>query len=159
MIVTKSVFFPLYPRKSYSAKFYAMCGEIHFAPPYIESYYYIGDIVDTNIVKLTQYLDRYYIQDMIGQHALWAYTDEAGFNELEKYGADSLTIEMTKGILYEVNIQTKLTDSANINQTRQTIRLITLKSYIVYSAGVLIVILLVFTLVLYMKIRNNKNIA
>ena len=74
MIVTKSVKFPLYPNSTYATRFYAMCGQIHYAPPYIESSYYIGELVDSSIVKLAQHFDRYYIQNMIGQHALWAYT-------------------------------------------------------------------------------------
>ena len=45
---------------------------------------------------------------MIGQHALWAYTDEADYKELEKYGADSLTITLTQNILNDLSIRTTL---------------------------------------------------
>ena len=45
---------------------------------------------------------------MIGQHALWAYTDKADYKELEKYGADSLSIKLTADILNALSIETKL---------------------------------------------------
>ncbi len=148
MIVTKSVKFPLYPNSRYITRFYAMCGQLHHAPPYVKSLYHIGDLVDSSIVKLAQYFDKHYIQNMIGQHALWAYTDEADFNELKKYGADSLTIELTKNILKNIEIQTKLTDTNENVQVNESNNLISLNSYIVYSASGLLIILSISILIL-----------
>jgi hypothetical protein len=160
MIVTKSVKFPLYPNSTYATRFYAMCGQIHYAPPYIESSYYVGDLVDSSIVKLAQHFDRYYIQNMIGQHALWAYTDEADINELEKYGADSLTIELTKNILKDVEILTKLTEKNDDEQINESNKLILINSYIVYGAGGLLIILTISTLILFIRRRkNDKDVA
>ena len=159
MIVTKSVNFPLYPNSKYATRFYAMCGQIHYAPPYIESLYNIGGLVDSSIVKLTQYFDKYYIQNMIGQHALWAYTDEADLNELKKYGADSLTIEMTKNILNDVNIQTKLTEIKDNMQIDQTNNQISVNRYIVYGTGGLLIILTISILILFIRrMKKNKDI-
>ncbi len=72
MIVTKSVELQLYPVEDYATRFYAMCGQLHCDPPYIESTYKIGELSDTNTVKLALYFEKKFIQNMIGQHALWA---------------------------------------------------------------------------------------
>jgi hypothetical protein len=156
MIVTKSVELPLYPGKTYATRFYAMCGQLHDDPPYIESTYKIGELSDSNTVKLAQYFEKNYIQDMTGQHALWAYTDKADFKELEKYGADSFSIALTSKILNDLSIETSL--NPNIRTTdklpEETIQV----SKIVFiGTAAILIILLTSTLYLLVKKRTRDE--
>jgi hypothetical protein len=64
-----------------------MCGQLHDDLPFVQSDYNFGGMADRNVVKLAKYLDEKYLQNMVGQHALWAYTDNADFKELKKYGS------------------------------------------------------------------------
>jgi hypothetical protein len=155
MIVTKTVELPLYPDQSYATRFYAMCGQIHDGAPYIESTYKVGELSDSNTVKLAKYFEKHFIQNMIGQHALWAYTDEADLKELEKYGADSLSIDLTKNILNELSLKTTLN---NEKQTKEVLSDNTIKvnKIIIYSIGVLVLLLLITTIYLLFR-RRYKN--
>ena len=109
MIVTQEAIFPLYPNQTYATRFYAMCGQLHNKAPTIETTFRIGEMADSGLAKLANYLGNNYTQNMIGQHAFWALTDQATFDELKKYGADSITIAKSKDILYCLNLSTKLT--------------------------------------------------
>lgn len=55
MIVTKTVELPLYPNQTYATRFYAMCGQIHDDPPHFKSTYMVGELADSNTVKLALY--------------------------------------------------------------------------------------------------------
>ena len=109
MIVTHKAILALYPKQTYATRFYAMCGQLHDRAPNAMNTFKVGELADSNVVKLATYLNDNYIQNMIGQHALWACTDQANFEELKKYGADSLTIAKTKEILTNIKLETKLT--------------------------------------------------
>jgi hypothetical protein len=153
MIVTKSVDLPLYPNQTYATRFYAMCGQIHDAPPYFQSTYMVGELSDSNTVKLATYLQDNYIQNMIGQHALWAYTDEADYKELEKYGADSMSVEMTNDILNAISIRTTLNDQVSNEPPEQNT--IAVNKLLVYGAGGFILLLLITTV--YFFNQRNRN--
>lgn len=154
MIVTKTVELPLYPNQTYATRFYAMCGQIHDDPPYIESIYKVGELSDSNTVKLAQYFEEKFIQNMIGQHALWAYKDEVDFKELEKYGADSLTISLTQNILNDLSIRTTLNPKI---QTEEVLpdNTIVVSEYLIYGLGGLV--LLFLTTIIYLLIRRRRN--
>jgi hypothetical protein len=156
MIVTKTVELPLYPNEAYLTRFYAMCGQLHDDPPYFESTYKVGELSDSNTVKLAQYFDKNFIQGMIGQHALWAYTDKADFKELEKYGADSLSIALTKNILNDLSIETTL------NPKKPTAELlpeetIEVSKLIIYITSALFLLLLTSTVYLILKKRKRVD--
>jgi len=157
MIVTKTVELPLYPNRTYSTRFYAMCGQIHDASPYIESTYTVGELSDSNTVKLAQYFEKNFIQNMIGQHALWAYTDEADLKELKKYGADSLTISLTKNILNDLSIKTTL----NTEKQKEKVlhdNTIKVSKILIYGTGGLVLILLTTTIYLLFRRRKSDKI-
>ena len=82
MLVTKEILFPLFPHNVYRTRFYAMCSQIHNHAPYILSTFKVGNLADTSLVKLAKYIEASYNQNMIGQHAIWAYTDKPTFEEL-----------------------------------------------------------------------------
>jgi hypothetical protein len=131
-----------------------MCGQIHDDPPYIESTYMVGELADSNTVKLALYFEKNFIQNMIGQHALWAYTDEADLKELEKYGADSLTIALTKNILNDLSIKTTLNTE---KQTEEVLPddTVTVSKILIYGTGGLVLLLLTTTI--YLLFRSRKN--
>jgi hypothetical protein len=131
-----------------------MCGQLHDDPPYIESIYKVGELADSNTVKLAKYFEINFIQNMIGQHALWAYTDKAELNELEKYGADSLTIVLTKNILNNLSIKT------NLNTLKQTViampdNTIKVSKIIIYCVAGLLLILLIAIIFLFFRKRKH----
>jgi hypothetical protein len=134
-----------------------MCGQIHDDPPYVESTYKVGELSDSNTVKLAQYFEKNFIQNMIGQHALWAYTDEADYKELEKYGADSLTIALTQNILNDLSIRTTLNPE---KQTEEALpdNTITVSKYLIYGSCGLVLVLLSTTIYLLIRRRRNDEI-
>ena len=157
MIVTKTVELPLYPNQTYATRFYAMCGQINDDPPYTESTYKLGELSDSNAVKLAQYFERNYIQNMIGQHALWAYTDEADVKDLEKYGADSLTIALTRNILNDLSIKTTLTNERQIEEVLPD-NIIEVSKILIYGTGALVLLLLTSTIYLLFRRKWNDEI-
>lgn len=157
MLVTHNAEFPLYPGQTYSTRFYAMCAQLHNKAPNIETTFRIGKMADSSLLKLANYLDANYIQNMLGQHALWAVTDQADFEVLKNYGADSNSILKTKEILSNLNIATKLTsdDKADIKSDE-----IKVNRYFYFSGLGLILILTLTTIVLiYTRKRNDNNIV
>jgi len=157
MIVTHKVIFALYPNSHYTTKFYAMCGQLHDKAPNYKTPYSIGELSDSGTVKLAQYLSDNYIQSMIGQHAVWAFTDQANFEELKKYGADSISIAKTKEILRNVNLETKLTPKVPPVVVVVSDD-ITLNPYIVYSGLGIIVLLTTATIILIVRRKKKTNI-
>jgi len=156
MIVTQKALFPLYPNEAYATRFYAMCGQLHDAAPIIETTFSIGELADTGLVKLANYLGDNYIQNMPGQHAMWAYTDQADFKELKKYGADSLSIAITKEILINLNLETKLTPKLLIPHTQETNEISLNRYYVIAGAG-LILILAASTIILIFRRKKKED--
>jgi hypothetical protein len=115
MLITHDVEFALHPRSSFISKFYAMCTEFHDAAPSIQVNFKIGKMADSNLVKLTKYIERMHLQNMIGQHAVWAITDQLSELDLIGYGADSISIQLTKDALNSTNLIARLNQEASIN--------------------------------------------
>ncbi len=109
MIVTHEAILALYPKQTYATRLYAMCGQLHDKAPTSMDIFKVGELADSNVVKIANYLNDNYIQSMVGQHAIWAYTDNSTFEDLKPYGADTISIAMTKGILTNLKVETKLT--------------------------------------------------
>jgi hypothetical protein len=154
MIVTKTVELPLYPNQTYATRFYAMCGQIHDDPPYVKSTFKVGELSDSNTVRLAQYFEKNFIQNMIGQHALWAYRDEADVKELEKYGADSLTLILTINILNDLSIQTTL----NTKKQKEEVlpdNAIEVNQFLIFGSGGLFLLLL--TTIIYLLVRRRND--
>lgn len=161
MIVTKSIELPLYPGQTYTTRAYAMCGQIHDAPPYIGSIYEVGLQADSNTVRLAQYFDEYFIQNMIGQHALWAYTDGADLKDLEKYGADSLSIALTTNILNNLSIKTTLNAEEEVEEQIEEDSLkntIEVDVILIYISGSLLFILLISTIYLIFRRKRSNEV-
>lgn len=159
MIVTREAIFPLYPKRAYVTTFYSMCGELHDASPDISTAFSIGELGDTGLVKLANYLGDNYIQNMPGQHALWAYTDQADFEELKKYGADSLSIEITKDILYRLGLETKLSPKLVIAPSEESNKF-SLNRYLVFSAlGLIVILTSTIVILIINRPKNDRPIT
>jgi hypothetical protein len=93
---------------------------------------------------------------MTGQHALWAYTDKADFKELEKYGADSLSIALTSKILNDLSIETSL--NPNIRTTdKLPEKTIQVSKIVFIGTAAILIILLTSTLYLLVKKRTRDE--
>ena len=159
MIVTQKAVFPLYPNESYATRFYAMCGQLHDAAPNIETTFRIGELADTGLVKLANYLGDNYIQNMLGQHAMWAFTDQADFEELKKYGADSLSIAKTKEILNNLNLETKLTPKLVVEQNEETNEMRINRYYVFAGAGLLLILATTTIILIFRRKKEDDTIA
>jgi hypothetical protein len=159
MIVTQKAVFPLYPNETYATRFYAMCGQLHDAAPNIETTFRIGELADTGLVKLANYLGDNYIQNMLGQHAMWAFTDEAEFEELKKYGADSLSIAKTKEILNNLNLETKLTPKLVAAKNEETNEMSLNRNYVFTGAGLLCILATTTIILLFRRKKKDDTIA
>ena len=159
MIVTQKVVFPLYPNETYATRFYAMCGQLHDAAPYIETTFRVGELADTGLVKLAKYLGDNYIQNMIGQHAMWAFTDEADFEELKKYGADSISIAKTKEILRNLDLETKLTSNLVATKIDETDEISINRYYVFAGAGLLLALTTTTIILLFRRKRKDDTLA
>jgi hypothetical protein len=159
MIVTQKAVFPLYPNEAYATRFYAMCGQLHDAAPNIETTLRIGELADTGLVKLANYLEDNYIQNVLGQHAMWAFTDDADFEELKKYGADSISIAKTKEILNNLNLETKLTPKLVVAQNGETNEMIINRYYVFAGAGLLLILTTITIILIFRRKKNDDTIA
>lgn len=159
MIVTQKAVFPLYPNETYATRFYAMCGQLHDAAPNIETTFRIGELADTALVKLANYLGDNYIQNMHGQHAMWAFTDQADFEELKKYGADSLSIAKTKEILNNLNLETKLTSDLVATKVDETDEISINRYYVFAGAGLLLILATTTIILIFRRKKKDDTIA
>lgn len=157
MLVTHNAEFPLYPGQTYSTRFYAMCAQLHNLAPNVETTFRIGEMADSSLLKLANYLDANYIQNMLGQHALWAVTDQADFEVLKKYDADSVSILKTKEILSALNIKTKLTGNYEESKKSNEIKV---NRYFYFSGlGLLLILTLTTIVLIFTRKRNDNNIV
>lgn len=156
MIVTKKALFPLYPNETYSTRFYAMCGEIHDDIPTIDMTFKIGKLGNKNVVNLAKYLDENYMQNMIGQHALWAITDQTNIADLKKYGADKASISKTKDILNKLKLVTKLNPQQKSKKTDET-KIVSMNLYYLYiGIGIIIILVITSTLLIFKNRKQNR---
>ncbi len=157
MLVTHNAEFPLYPGQTYSTRFYAMCAQIHNKAPNVETTFRIGEMADSSLLNLAYYIDANYIQNMLGQHAVWAVTDQADFEVLKNYGADSNSVIKTKGILSGLKIRTKLTSNDEPSKKSNEIKV---NRYIYFSGlGILLILTLTTVVLIFTRKRKDNNIV
>ena len=96
---------------------------------------------------------------MPGQHALWAYTDQAHFEELKKYGADSLSIEITKDILYRLGLETKLSPKLVVAPSEESNE-VSVNRYLVFSVlGLLVILTSAIVILIIDRSKNDRPIT
>lgn len=170
MIVTKSVHIDLLPGETQSFRLYAMCTEIKDGMPEDIRVYKIGNLADDKLRAITVTIENKYMQNVIGQGAVWAYTDHATESDLRRYGATQYTLAMTGELLTQSGTMTPFTktqdslDQALIiplseNETSEGMLnpTITLDLYVFYGATGVFLILLSITVYLAFKKRKKKD--
>jgi hypothetical protein len=95
MIITKPIYVNLEPRQQKEVQLYAMCSEIHDGAPNIFTDYNIGSIADKNLVSIANSIDEMLMNNVAGQGAIWAYTDQAEEAALRNYGATDNSLNLT----------------------------------------------------------------
>lgn len=154
MLVTHNSELPLYPGETYSTRFYAMCAQLHNKAPNIETTFRIGEMADSSLLKLANYIDSNYIQNMLGQHAVWAITDQVDYEGLKNYGADRNSILKTKEILTKLNIETNLTKDEIVSTKSNEIKV---NRYVLLTGFGLLLIFIITTTVLIVKHRSKVD--
>ncbi|MFN6378921.1 MAG: hypothetical protein ACK4WD_06585 [Flavobacteriales bacterium] len=171
MIITKPIYVKLEPKKSKTVQLYAMCSEIHDGIPHKLTKYKFGDMADNNLVAITNAINDMFMHNVVGQGAVWAYTDNATEEDIRKYGATDASIELTIQVLNRAGVSTQLNPTSQPTaDTNTTIiqadivpavtsnkNIISLDAYIVYSAGGVLLILLGSTVFLLLRRRNTKQ--
>lgn len=171
MIITKPIYVQLEPKKSKTVQLYAMCSEIHDGVPHRQTAYKIGNMADDNLVSITKTIDDMFMHNVVGQGAVWAYTDNETEEDIRKYGATEASIELTIQVLNKAGVNTKLNPpSQPIAEIEPTVILadtvptvipdensILIDAYIVYTAAGAILILLCSTIFLVYRKRNVKQ--
>jgi hypothetical protein len=157
MIVTKSLAFEVPPHLQMSRIFDAMCGQIHDGPPRLDSPYSVGELADSNVIKIASYLNLHDIQNVAGQHAMWAYTDKIGIEDIKPYGMDSLSLKNTIEILNSVHVYTNLnpeptSQTALPNEENDTY---IVKKWYVYTAGGVFALLLIVIFVVSTRKKTS----
>lgn len=113
MLITKPVYALLKPKQTKTLPLYAMCSEIHDRVPATFINYKIGKNNDQELIAIAQTINRTYMQNVIGQGAVWAHTDDATEDDLRTYGATGETIELTLNLLAKAGVKTKLAETLN----------------------------------------------
>ncbi len=169
MIVTKTINLPVYPRVHFSSSFYAMCGQMYDGIPEAHDEYSLdpNPVVDQNIIRLTAVLESEWLQDIRGQAAIWAYTDDADSLQLSLHGADSRVLLKVISALDEASVVCELNPTLPVPEPKPTSNLpvavqlnktnqVTLSVYWIYGAGVLILSMVVTNVVLFRRNRKIK---
>ncbi len=156
MMVTKEAIIPLFPNSEYAASLYAMCSEMHKYPPNIQTGFTYGKMADANLQKLATQIESSYMQNLIGQHAIWAYTDQVTFSELSKYGADSNSLKLTKNLLNKTKIITKINKKVVVIKKNTNITGINKINLIIFGGiGIFILMIVIF----YFTMKTRKKIV
>lgn len=133
MYVTKSMEFPLYPNSTIPFSVYAMCGEIHDQPPFYGVKYSLGALADSLVLKTIEVVEREYLQNIVGQHMVWAVANSANKAELVKYGADSISLDKTISTLQANYINCSLVNELGVGKVDSKPAYMRVKRVTVYS--------------------------
>jgi hypothetical protein len=157
MIVTKSLSLEVPAHYQNSSLFNAMCGQFHDGPPRLDSPYILGELADSNVVKIASYLNLHDIQNVSGQHAMWAYTDKINVEDLKPYGLDSLSLINTIEILNSAQVYTLLNPKPALKDELSVEEYDTfiIKKWYVYTAAGVIALLLVVLIVVSSRIKTS----
>ena len=160
MFVTKTIEFPLFPRRTVPFSMYAMCGQIHNAAPYSGVMYSLGEMADTSLLPTIKLIEHEYLQNMIGQHMLWAVANQVGKEELIKYGADSVSLRLTTNLLETNHIERKLVKNAKNEREKVVIKpaYITVKRITLYAGVSYMIIITAGLIFLGVKRYVRKSI-
>jgi hypothetical protein len=88
MLVTKTSYYVLQPNEKFLGKVFAMCAELKKNAPDIYVNYKIGNLANPTLCRLAKFIEAHEEQNLAGQYAVWAVSDNASSKELgENYKA------------------------------------------------------------------------
>ena len=90
---------------------------------------------------------------------MWAFTDEADFEELKKYGADSLSIDKTKEILRDLDLETKLTPKILVTEVDGKSEISINRYYVFIGAGLLLLLTTTTIILIFRRRKKDDTIA
>jgi hypothetical protein len=165
MIITKPLYVHLPPRQRITVELYAMCSEIHDAMPNRYTDYKLGSRADKNLVSIANSIDEMLMNNIAGQGAIWAYTDQAEEAALRNYGAKDNTIKLTIEILNRAGVLTKLNPPSTKTIVHKKYikpvndnNLYSFKKYVVFGAfGVLLFFIATTVILIFKKSKSNDN--
>jgi hypothetical protein len=167
MIITKQFALYLYPKRKKGFLMYAMCGEISDAAPGAGIFYDYGGLASSEVVKTAQMIQEKNIQNIIGQHTMWAVRNDADSTKLLHYGATLSSLQTIVNNLSEIDIETKLTSQIpplkdepiiqtvqkrnnNVIEKESDFELNTLSIILIGLCGILLITIIIL-------VRKNKN--
>lgn len=122
MIVTKTKHFRIKPKEIIATPLFAMCGEIHDRSPNKRVFYTLGHMALPDVQKIAKTIEKAEQQNKIGQHALWAVTDQASKELLTEYGSNAEMLKKSISLLNQakvaVNLNTQNKDLA-VNKEKE----------------------------------------
>jgi hypothetical protein len=168
MIITKPIYVNLEPRQQKEVQLYAMCSEIHDGAPNIFTDYKIGSIADKNLVSIANSIDEMLMNNVAGQGAIWAYTDQAEEGALRNYGATDNSLNLTIEILNKAGVFTKLNPLVpdtvvhksyikSVKDYQKDDSLYSFNKYVVYGASGVLLFFIATTVVLIFIKRKSKD--
>ena len=168
MIITKPIYVNLEPRQQKEVQLYAMCSEIHDGAPNIFTDYKIGSIADKNLVSIANSIDEMLMNNVAGQGAIWAYTDQAEEGALRNYGATDNSLNLTIEILNKAGVFTKLNPLVpdtvvhksyikSVKDYHKDDNLYSFNKYVVYGASGVLLFFIATTVVLIFIKRKSKD--
>lgn len=157
MIVTKSMAIEVPPHIQLSRVFDAMCGQMHDGPPSLDSPYILGELADSNVIKIASYLSLHDLQNVAGQHAMWAYTDKITVDDIKPYGLDSLSLINSIAILNNSHVYTLLNPqpAPKVALPQEENDTFIIKKWYVYIAGGTFALLLIVLIVVSTKRKTS----
>lgn len=108
MIITESFSVPLAAGEKDQRSIYAMCGEINDGSPWAENTYQVGPVTSGNTYKIAKVIEANAAQDIIGQCAMWATTDESYTAKIRSYAKTQENLKKSRALLDEAGIKVKL---------------------------------------------------
>ena len=171
MVITKPVYVSFNPRQTKTFQLYAMCSEIHDNVPNKLTKYKIGKMADKNLLAITRIIRDKFMHNVVGQGAVWAYTDKATKYDLKKYGATENSLNLTIEILDNAGVVTALNpptpqiidttfaqNSENDLMETSDKNIVILNKSIVYSlCGVILLLLGTICLLIFKNRKNNTD--
>lgn len=113
MLITKPIYTLLNPKQAKKISLYAMCSELHDRVPATFVKYRVGKMGDSNLVSIAKVINESFMQNVVGQDAVWAYTDNASVEDLSQYGATNESLNLTLLLLEKAKVETKLAKELN----------------------------------------------
>lgn len=113
MVITKPIYALLKPKQTKKYPLYAMCSELHDKVPATFINYRVGKMADPNLVAIAKVINESFMQNVVGQDAVWAYMDNANIDELTQYGATTESLKLTMLLLEKAGVKTSLAKELN----------------------------------------------